>query len=39
MTVCTPTNVQQELERWMPGIKPGEVPDTPVLYQAGTDPS
>lgn len=39
MTVSAPTSVNQEreLERWMPGINPGDVLDTPVspvLHQA-----
>jgi len=38
MTVAAPTNEDQEIDRWMPGIQPGEVPDTPVtpvLYRKG----
>jgi ectoine hydroxylase-related dioxygenase (phytanoyl-CoA dioxygenase family) len=37
ITLTTPTNSNQELERWFPGIAPGEIPDTPltpVLYDA-----
>ncbi|WP_248761213.1 phytanoyl-CoA dioxygenase family protein [Pseudarthrobacter sp. SSS035] len=40
ITLTKPTNSNQELERWFPGIEPGEVPDTPltpVLYEAAGD--